>query len=697
MWGDTRERTFGLRFKLAIYLCSAAVVAIPAAAAARSPSAGGSKPVALRSGSDLSSRLTDLTGPALRQQGWKRRARALALPATGAGSLVRVGDRVGVEIRLSSAAVPGEVVAAARRAGASRLSLSRRYRSVTALVGPGGLRRLGAIPGIAGVTELLMPVPGAACPAGDFVSEGDAMLGAAAARGQFGVDGSGIKVGVLSDSFATATGTPTSAAQDVAAGELPGASNPCGNTTPVQIIDDSLGPPGAKDEGRAMAQIVHDLAPGAEIAFARGGNLPTALNMADNVRALADAGADVITDDVTFLEEPFFQEGPINVAVKEVVAAGIPYFAHASNFNEVVGGADVNGWEAPSYRSTSCPAAVTGSSSCMDFDPGPGVDNTYRVQIPPFGKFQPDLQWAQPWNGVTTDFDLWAIAGMSGVAADEANVTNSQKPFEFLNISNPTPSTITIDMAISRYTGPGGGDSGTPRLKMIPIGSDAVPTEYTASAGGDVVGQQIFGHNAAAEAITSAAVPFLDNSTVEEFSSRGPATLYFGPVVDSSPAPALAAPRVVAKPDVAAIDCGANSFFGQSFLGVYRFCGTSAAAPHSAAVGALMRQRQPTATPEQIKATLIATANPVGSFPPTAAGAGLVDAPEAVGSVPAGPVDDACKKAKKKLKQAKAKLKKAKAKAKKAKGKAKVRAAKKVKKAKAKVKKAKKKVKKACK
>ena len=79
-----------------------------------------------------------------------------------------------------------------------------------------------------------------------------------------GINGSGITVGVMSDSYDTNT-APNSAALDIASGDLPGVGNPAGNTEPVVVLEDF---PGRTDEGRAMLQIVHDLAPKAKLGFA---------------------------------------------------------------------------------------------------------------------------------------------------------------------------------------------------------------------------------------------------------------------------------------------------------------------------------------------------------------------------------------------------------------------------------------------
>src|SRR5882672_8391693 len=119
----------------------------------------------------------------------------------------------------------------------------------------------------------------------------------------YGFTGAGVKVGILSDSFDTG---PGSYATDISTGDLPAGA---------QIIADS---PSGTDEGRAMAQIVHDVAPGASIAFATANGGESAF--ANHIRALANAGAKVIVDDVAYFTEPMFQDGL--VAQADVVRKG---------------------------------------------------------------------------------------------------------------------------------------------------------------------------------------------------------------------------------------------------------------------------------------------------------------------------------------------------------------------------------------
>ena len=91
------------------------------------------------------------------------------------------------------------------------------------------------------------------------VSQGDVSMNGPAAREAGGVDGSGITVGTLSDSLACnppafQPGAPVSTfAEDVANDELPTDMNI------ADILDN--GPCPGSDEGRGMAQLVHDVRP----------------------------------------------------------------------------------------------------------------------------------------------------------------------------------------------------------------------------------------------------------------------------------------------------------------------------------------------------------------------------------------------------------------------------------------------------
>ena len=590
---------------------------------------------ALAAPDELSSRLAIVSGAGLRSAPEPEQARAVSLLPHGPGSLLRdpAGDLI-VNVRVSGDA--RERVPGLRDAGASIVAVAPGYHLISVSAGEGELRAIARAPGVESVTEELTPMTGrVASPAmrtlntcaPGVVSEGDQQLGADVARDQYRVDGAGIKVGVMSDSFNT--GTPvTKAADDIATADLPGPGNPCGRTTPVQVLDDSAtqAPPNGPtaDEGRAMTQIVHDLAPGADLAFATAFTGQVAF--AANIKALANAGADVIADDIIYFAEPYYQDGIVANAVNDVTTnQGVAYFSMAFNNNRIIAGNDSNSWEAPAYRNAgSCPALV-GGTDCMDFDPGPGVDNAFNITWSGSGKFRIGLQWAEPQNGVATNLDLYLIDAATNtvVAFSTQNNVTSGLPSEFVALTPSNTTAGNYRLVIRRVAG------FAPRLKWInnDNGAGSIGAlEYPTSSGGDVVGPTIYGHNGTAGAQTVGAVPYFDSSTVESYSGRGPVTHLFGPVNGVTPAPPLASAEVLDKPDVVATDGGINSFFGSG----NRFFGTSAAAPHAAAVGALQLAAEPSLSAAEVKAMQKSTAVPVGSFGSLAAGAGLIDAPAAL-------------------------------------------------------------------
>jgi Subtilase family len=616
--GKTPRRRAGACSIAALALLAAL---IPTSAAAQRPGGG-----------ELSSRLAKLGKPAVRSAPRAKQAKMLSLASAGPGSLLREGNRILVEVRFDRGAAAG--VDDLRAAGAKIVNVSTRYQVVTVAAKPSELQRLSDVPRVAGATEVLTPIAAATCPSGDVVSEGDQQLRAAEARvAPPEPDGSGIEVGILSDSFNRDELAQTNEAEDVETADLPGVDNDCGHTTQVDLLDD--GEANGEDEGRAMAQIVHDLAPGASLAFASA--FTGLFAFAENVEDLRDAGADLIVDDVAYPIEPFFQEGPVSVAVSDVVESGVSYLSSAANNNLFdAEGNEIGSWETEQYRdSGTCPPAVKAlpgfqGTHCLDFHPGSQTDKTLGVKVAPGATLTVDLQWAEPWEGVETDLDAFllnATGGLIGASATD-NIEVSQKPVEFLQWENESGSQQTVQLVVNRFTG------NAPRLKLafLQNGFGVVGLEYPKTTETDIVGPTIFGHNGAADAISVAAVPFDDSAVVESYSSRGPVTHYFGPVTTGAAAP-LPEPEALAKPDVAATDCGVTTFFGSPVFeetGVaWRFCGTSAAAPHAAAVAALMSEAK-AATPEEVRSALFASAAPVGAFGACAAGAGLIDAVEAI-------------------------------------------------------------------
>ncbi|HSC21165.1 MAG TPA: S8 family serine peptidase, partial [Solirubrobacterales bacterium] len=620
------------------------------------PAGAGGAILATKSRGKLSPLLATLAQPAVAAKAPAIQDELLGVESEVPGGLIRDGARVQVLARFDDGVISD--LPQLREAGAGVLGASREQQTATLAVPPADLAAVAAVPGVKSVWPARRPILYAAgegpCEGGSAISEGLGQLHVGEAREAFDLRGSGITVGVLSDSYDAATeAVATDARTDAASNDLPGLASSCSEQQlPVNVLQEFSPAPGeeAGDEGRAMLQIVHDLAPHAKLAFATA--FESEESFAENIERLArpvsegGAGADVIVDDVAWFEEPFFQDGPVAEAIDQVTSEGVTYLTATGNDNLFDGsGHEIASWEAPEFRdSGACPAAVAAlggfnGKHCMDFDSGSETDRTFGITVEPGETLTVDLQWAEAWNGVLTDLDavLLSPSGKEVLTGSEEQNTGSkgtQRPVEIVQWTNEAKSSQTVQLAINRFSGL------APRLKFILMenGGGVSATEYPVSEGEDVVGPAIFGHAGAASAISVAAVPFSNSGKVERYSSRGPVTHYFGPVDGTTPALPLGLPEEVAKPDLAATDCGATTFFAFLSGGTWRFCGTSAAAPHAAAVAALVRQAKPTLPGQQVRDALTGSATPVGAYGPNAAGAGLVDAFAAIGGLP-GPVE----------------------------------------------------------
>lgn len=653
----------------ALYHRWAALPLLPLAVACAAPAAALAQPALIRSDGPLSPALATLAKPSVRSLPPAGQAKVAGIAASGPGSMVRSGGRLLVDLRFDRGAIAA--LPRLREAGARVVASSRRYQRVTAAVPQAGLGELADLPGVAAVTQVRAPILRAfePCEGGSVVSEGVAQLHAQEARETFTVEGEGITVGVLSDSLNQAneavSGGPiaTKQPQDVLSMDLPGKRNACpGQEIAVEDLRDYELEPEEEDpfdEGRAMLQIVHDMAPKAELAFnsAFNGELAFAEGIEDLAKPVSEggAGAQVVVDDVGYFEEPFFQDGPVAAAVNKVTEDGATYLSAAGNDNLFDSeGNEIASWEAPEYRdSGACPQEVAAlpefnGGHCMDFNPGAATDRTFGIKVEAGETLTVDLQWAEPWEGVQTDLDAVLLNDDGEVltGSTEDNVSSkedegTQEPVEIVQWENQSAAEQTVQLAINRFAG-----SADPRLKFIFLqnGGGVSATEYPKSGGGDVVGPSIYGHAAAAGAIAVGAVRYEPREGEvegpESYSSRGPATHYFGPVEGTTPAPQLLTPEELSKPEVAATDCGRTTFFARQLKsepGVWRFCGTSAAAPHAAGAVALMLEDEPGASPEEVRDALVAGAEPYPGFGPCAQGGGLVETQGAIEALVLGP------------------------------------------------------------
>ena len=466
---------------------------------------------------------------------------------------------------------------------------------------------------------------------GAVTGEAGRALRADDARALYGVSGAGVRIGVLSDSYdhcgRRAADTDldnnclTTAAEDVASGDLP-----AGGAVVVEELPGSDG----SDEGRAMMQLARDVAPGATFAFhtAFGGQASFAQGILD----LADAGANVIVDDVLNLTEPFFQDGVVAQAVDAVVGRGVPYFSSAGNQADDTYEAGFNdsGADAAFRLTTTDGDPFTLEGDLHDFDFSDAVDPYQNIVLGPGEEVRIAFQYAEPSfsasngaAGATSDYDLVLLSSPSRTATPIAsslsnNNVNAEggsgEPVEILFYTNDTDLTRTVYFAIILF-------SGEARfMKYIDFAGQG-EFEYAQSGGSTSVA-----HNNAAGAVGVAAAAWfntpafstLPQPIVNGFSSYGGGRVLFGPNGDR-----LALPVNRAKPDVLGTDGDNNTFFGgdsgadSETPARPNFFGTSAAAPNVAAVVSLMVEASggPGArSPEELYEILERTASDVTPF-----------------------------------------------------------------------------------
>jgi hypothetical protein len=309
---------------------------------------------------------------------------------------------------------------------------------------------------------------------------------------------------------------------------------------------------------------------------------------------------------------------------------------------------EVGSYEAVNgYRPMACPAFVTGHADCHNFGTGGAPDSTFTY-LPNNGtSIRAIMNWAEPWFGVNTDLDLFIVDQTAGVVLASSQTVNtggggSQQTFEFLSGTQTNPGGDQWAFVVARKSAVA--PAATPRFKIVFANNgvqsfNTLEREVPTGGTGDVMGPTTFGHNGGADAMSVGASDVRVATNLNSYSGYGPVTTIFGPVVGTSPAAQLGVPVVVNKPDIVASDCNVTTFFAGSGP-PFRFCGTSAAAPHAAAVAALLRQKFPTASVQQINTAMISTADDIPGVPASFQGGGLLNALSAGGAVqpvPAAP------------------------------------------------------------
>ena len=433
------------------------------------------------------------------------------------------------------------------------------------------------------------------------------------------VDGTGITIGVMSNSYDTQSFTDsTKATVDVLNGDLPGADNTHGYTSDVVVLKEY--PYGiASDEGRAMMHIIHDVAPGAKLAFHTGSLSPRnfevgfkALAGFNELNQLNDLISDIIVDDITFITEPFFGEGRISETIKTFSAAGGIHFTSAGNFAN-------NGYQGVFNATTTLPMNnnfLEATARAHIFD-GTTGDYLQEIAVKAGETYMIVLQWDEASasqdnsNGADVDLDFYIVDNSGRLLVGNNRSNENGDAAEIMVFTATADGTANIMITSAN-------------------GATTVPFRYIAFQSSGLTLNQfndgsptISGHAMTPESVTVGAIRF-NRDDPEAFSSFG------GTLLDSI--------GTMIGVDFAAPD-GVNTNVGSIGTDTYadgtevdgdifkNFFGTSAAAPSAAAAVALLESALPTWYPAGYNGDIIQLFkdNAKGSANPLQAGAGMID------------------------------------------------------------------------
>lgn len=362
-----------------------------------------------------------------------------------------------------------------------------------------------------------------------------------------GFTGTGVKVAVIDGGFA-------GLADRQAGGDLPAnaiTQDHCGGKLTT-----------ASEHGTAVAEIVHEMAPGAQLYLVC---IASDDDFAAAVAYAKSQGVHVINFSAGW-EGPFRNDGTdrFSAVVADAKASGILWVNSAGNEGDTH-------WTG-SYS--------PGGDSVHDWSPSGDEGNTFLW--PNESEICGFLRWDEWPNGVS-DFDLALVHSGTNtlLAISEEEQTGSQHPFEAICLGQASGFDLRVYWAIVGYR-----VTTSPRLDLV---SWSPPLEYRVAAGSIA---------APATSDSAFAVGALcwQSRQLEPYSSQGP-------TIDGR-----------TKPDIVGHDSLSSATYGE-FDGSCPsgFAGTSASSPEVAGAAALVKQAYPAYGADQLEQYLMRHARDLGT------------------------------------------------------------------------------------
>ncbi len=427
--------------------------------------------------------------------------------------------------------------------------------------------------GVNSVRTIVPPQPAQ----GIVVSEGVAAHGVPAWHAA-GLKGQGVKIGVIDVGFKDF--------QSLMGTELPSTVEArC--YTDIGVFTSNLtdcipteAPESSKLHGTAVTEAAFDIAPEADYYIANTSSLG---DLADTVDWMVSEGVDVINMSVGFLFDgpgdgtTPFSDSPL-ASVDKAVEGGIVWVNAAGN---------------SAWANWFGPFSDPDTNRTHQFSAAGDECNGVIIQLEPFEGFTAQLRWEDFWGGASSDLDLYLISLSGSTFRLSDAVRKSEEvqtggagdiPFERIEIEYGDIPDGVYCLAINRHAGAAPDwvqilvwGAASALQHYTPAHSIANPAE-SANAGLLAVGAA--GRNAGSDD-NSFDNPF-DTTIIEPFSSRGP-------TLDD---------RI--KPDIVGADAGQSVTYRSERNPNGYFFGTSQASPHVAGLAALVKQRFPEKSPQEI-------------------------------------------------------------------------------------------------
>jgi len=459
----------------------------------------------------------------------------------GLGGLSVEAERSGITLRDAATRVvvearPGQASAVADAAASQGGVVETSYGDLVQVLAPvGSLEALSNSKGVQFVRQPIRYSP-------EVMGEGVGLVKANVWQAA-GITGSGVKVAVLDAGFS-------------------GYSSLLGSELPSSVIAQSFRADhditgGGEAHGTAVAEIVHEVAPGAQMYLV---NFETDPELANAVNWIVSQGVNVINFSMgCAVCGPGNGTGFANDLVSWAVSNGVVWANGAGNEAGLHWAGD---WYNPD------------GDAWHNFTFSGETNSVYLLAGE---SMWVGLKWDDPWGSSCNDYDLCLFDSALHLIGCTANVQNCVNAHPVEQFSLTAPYTGSYAIAIYRYSA-----TGVSHFNMYIDASH--PMQYVVAAGSLLIP----GDNP--DAITVGAVPWSSPDTIESFSSQGPTE-------DGT-----------TKPDLVAPDRVSGATYGPS-----GFAGTSAASPHVAGVAALVKHAFPAYTPAEIKSFLEGRADPLGA------------------------------------------------------------------------------------